>query len=293
MASTTYALRRKCDPSHLRWARAASPAPPSSARSLQEHDDRTLRSVETGRVQQYTQPIDFGINSYRLPQWLLTGFVQDDWKVSPDFTLNIGLRYDRQTLTDDTNNFAPRVGFGWHPGGNRRLSIRGGYGMYYTQIRSNAVAGYLVNGLDGLTTYTATIGQTGFPTCLTCVPVNVDPTTLPASQLPPRDITIRAGQRAFYEAQFARFGLDFDLLPNYPDKLVNPRSQVLTIGAEREVIDGLFVAADYVHQHLSGSDPRSFERPSPLTARTGQVRTWPQPSHRPSAINGRVRKVNV
>src|SRR6185295_7080046 len=107
-------------------------------------------------VQSYTQPIDFGINSYRLPQWLLTGFVQDSIRLRSDLTVDAGLRYDRQTLTDATKNFAPRVGFGWHPNGNSRLSIRGGYGMYYTQIRTNAIAGYLVNGLDGLTTYTAT-----------------------------------------------------------------------------------------------------------------------------------------
>ena len=81
--------------------------------------------------------------------------------------MNLGLRYDRQTLTDATKNFAPRIGFGWHPGGDARTSIRGGYGMYYTQIRANVVASYLVNGLDGLTTYTAIPGQTGFPTCLT------------------------------------------------------------------------------------------------------------------------------
>jgi hypothetical protein len=207
-------------------------------------------------VQNYTQPIDFGISSYRLPQWLLTGFVQDDWKVRPDFTLNLGLRYDRQTLTDATKNFAPRVGFGWNPGGDSRTSIRGGYGMYYTQIRSNAVASYLVNGLDGLTTYTATPTQLGFPTCLTgsCLPVNVDPRTLPASQIPARDITIRAGLRDFYRDQFARFGLNFDLLPNYPDKLVNPRSQVASIGAERELTKGLFLGADYVRQHLTGID---------------------------------------
>jgi hypothetical protein len=248
-------------------------------------------------VQQYTQPIDFGINSYRLPQWLLTGFVQDSIHLRRDFTLDVGLRYDRQTLTDATANFAPRVGFGWHPGGDPRLSIRGGYGMYYTQIRSNAVAGYLVNGLDGLTTYTATLGQTGFPTCLTCVPVNVDPTTLPASQLPARDITIRAGQRDFYEAQFARFGLDFDLLPNYPDKLVNPRSQVLTIGAEREVMDGLFVAADYVHQHLSGIDrtvdlnaPSPFDRTAPGQVRSVAAANLTRPI---LPVNGGVRQVNV
>src|SRR5262249_59131383 len=128
----------------------------------------------------------------------------------------------------------------WQAGNDSRPSTRGGYGMYYTQIRSNALASYLVNGLDGLTTYTAIAGQTGFPTCLTCVPVNVDPRTVPASQLPARDIVIRAGQADFYRAQFARYGLNFDLLPNYPNKLVNPRSQVFTVGAEREITRGLF-----------------------------------------------------
>jgi outer membrane receptor for ferrienterochelin and colicin len=75
-----------------------------------------------------------------------TGFVQDDIRLHRDLTVDLGLRYDRQTLTDATTNLAPRLGFGWHPGGDPRLSIRGGYGIYYTQIRSNAVAGYLVNG---------------------------------------------------------------------------------------------------------------------------------------------------
>jgi hypothetical protein len=248
-------------------------------------------------VQNYTQPIDFGINSYRLPQWLLTGFVQDDWKVRSDFTLNLGLRYDRQTLTHATKNFAPRIGFGWHPGGDARTSIRGGYGMYYTQIRSNAVASYLVNGLDGLTTYTAVAGQAGFPTCLTCVPVNVNPQTLPASQLPARDITIRASRRQFYQEQFARYGLNFDLLPNYPDRLVNPRSQVISIGAEREVLKGLFIEADYVHQHLTGIDrtvdlnaPAPFDRTAPGQVRTVAAANLTRPI-RP--VNGGVRQVNV
>ena len=61
------------------------------------------------------------------------------------------------------------LGFGWHPNGNASLAVRGGYGMYYTQIQSNLVAGYLVSGLDGLTTYTAVPGQLGFPTCLTAL----------------------------------------------------------------------------------------------------------------------------
>ena len=74
--------------------------------------------------------------------------------------------------------------------------------MYYTQIRANALASALTGGLDGIVTYTATPGQTGFPTCLTgpCLPVPFDPRTLPLSQQPARNITIRAGQRDFYQA---------------------------------------------------------------------------------------------
>lgn len=250
-------------------------------------------------VQNYTQPINFGISSYELAQWLLTGFVQDSMHLRQDFTLDLGLRYDRQTLTDANGNFAPRIGFGWHPGGDSRTSIRGGYAMYYTQIRSNAVAGYLVNGLDGLTTYTATPGQTGFPTCLTgtCLPVAVDPRTIPANQLPARDITIRAGRQTFYEAQFARYGLNFDLLPNYPNKLVNPRSQVLSFGGEHEVFRGFFFAGDFIHQHWSNLDrtvdlnaPSPFDRTAP-----GQVRSVAAANAtRPILpVNGGIRQVNV
>jgi hypothetical protein len=250
-------------------------------------------------VQNYTQPINFGISSYNLTQWLYTGFVQDSIHLRRDLTVDLGLRYDRQTLTDATGDFAPRVGFGWHPGGNSRMSIRGGYGMYYTQIQSNLIASYLVNGLDGLTTYTATPGQLGFPTCLTgsCLPLAFDPRTLAASQLPARDITIQAGRRDFYKAQFAKYGLNFDLLPNYPDKLENPRSQVISIGAEREVTKGLFVGADYVHQHWTNlartvdlNAPSIFDRTAP-----GQVRSVAAAnSTRPILpVNGGVRQVNV
>jgi hypothetical protein len=254
-------------------------------------------SLTLADVQNYSQPIDFGINRYDLSQWLLSGFVQDDWKVGSDLTLSLGLRYDRQTLTDAKRNFQPRIGFGWHPGGKARMSIRGGYGLYYTQIQSNLVASYLVNGLDGLTTYTATPGQTGFPTCLTCVPVNVDPKTVPASELPARDITIQAGRRDFYVAQFARYGLNFNLLPFYPDKLVNPRSQVISIGAEREISKGIFFGADFVHQHLNNINrtvdlnaPSIFDRTAPGQTRSVAAANATRPI---LPVNGGVRQVNV
>jgi len=250
-------------------------------------------------VQQYTQPISYGISSYNLKQWMSVLYAQDNFRVSDDLTLDLGIRYDRQTLTDATNNVVPRVGFGWHPNGDPRLAIRGGYGMYYTQIRANALASALTGGLDGLVTYTATPGQLGFPSCLTgsCLPVQFDPRTLPTSQQPARNVTLRAGQRSAYKSQFATYGLNFDLLPNYPDEFVNPRSQVMSIGAEREITKGLFAGADYVHQHWTDLDrsidlnaPAPFDRTAPGQTRSVAAANATRPI---VPVNGGVRSVNV
>jgi len=250
-------------------------------------------------VQQYSQPISYGITSYKLKQWMSVAFVQDRFRVTDQFTVDAGLRYDRQTLTDATKDFAPRLGFAWHPQADSRLVFRGGYAMYYTQIRANALASALTGGLDGLVTYTATPGQTGFPTCLTgpCLPVAFDPRTLPVSQQPARNITVRAGQRDFYKSQFATYGLNFDLLPNYPDTFVNPRSQVTSFGAERELTRGLFAGADYVHQHWTNLDrsvdlnaPTPFERTAPGQTRSVAAAGATRPI---VPVNGGVRSVNV
>ena len=250
-------------------------------------------------VQQYTQPISYGISSYEMKQWMSVAFVQDSIRVNNQLTVDAGLRYDRQTLTDATKDFAPRLGFGWHPSADSRLAIRGGYAMYYTQVRANALASALTGGLDGLVTYTAAPGQTGFPTCLTgsCLPVSFDPRTLPAAQQPARNITLRAGQRDFYKSQFASYGLNFDLLPAYPDEFVNPRSQVTSIGAEREIVTGLFAAADYVHQHWTGLDrsvdlnaPAPFDRTAPGQTLSVAAANATRPI---VPANGGVRSVNV
>jgi len=264
---------------------AATTAPP---------DQLTL-----AQVQQYTEPVSYGVTSYELNQWLGAVFAQDSIRVGRDLTVDAGIRYDRQTLTDATNDFAPRLGLAWHPAGDSRTVVRGGYGLYYTQIRSNLVAGSLLNGLDGYTNYVATPGQLGFPTCLTapCVPLALDPRVLPASQLPARDITIKAGQREFYTAQFAQYGLNFNQLPNYADEFVNPRSQVTSIGAEREILKGLFAGADYVHQHWTDLDrtvdlnaPSVFDRTVPGQTRSVAAANATRPI---LPVAGGVRAVNV
>src|SRR6185295_11932490 len=112
-----------------------------------------------------------------------------------------------------------------------------------------------------------------------------------------RDIVIRAGRREFYQEQFARYGLNFNLLPNYPDQLINPRSQVISIGAEREIIKGMFFGADYVHQHLSDIDrtvdlnaPSPFDRTAVAQIRTVAAANLTRPI---LPANGRGRQATV
>jgi len=77
---------------------------------------------------------------------LLAWFVQDDWKITPDFKLLYGVRYDYYLYPDgisgspyseqfnrDANNFAPRAGFAWTFGRDRKTVIRGSTGLNYDQ----------------------------------------------------------------------------------------------------------------------------------------------------------------
>jgi len=230
--------------------------------------------VTPADIQSYTQGFNFGVGSYTERQWLFAAYAQDSYRLRDDLTLDLGVRYDRQTFSDATGNFAPRVGFGWNPRGDPRTAVRGGYGLYWTQLRSNLAANFELNGPLGIGSYTASPGQTGFPACLTCTPVAFDPNAV-VSTLPPRNVTIRPGRAADYAQTFAQFGVDFSKIPDYPDALVNPRSHVASIGIEREVASNLVISADYVHQHMSDLDrtvdlnaPSPFDRTAP-----GQVRS--------------------
>ena len=63
------------------------------------------------------------------------GFVQDRWQVGSNLTLNLGVRYDYQTLTPQSKDaFAPRLGFAWDPFGTGRTVVRGGGGQFYEPL---------------------------------------------------------------------------------------------------------------------------------------------------------------
>src|SRR5262245_18709061 len=59
-------------------------------------------------------------------------FAEDKWRLANRFTLNLGLRYDRQKQTPNSKaDIAPRVGFAWDLAGTGNTVIRGGVGKFY------------------------------------------------------------------------------------------------------------------------------------------------------------------
>ena len=82
-------------------------------------------------------------------------YVQDDWKMLPYLTLNLGLRYDYEQLPSvqipnanvpltaqmpsDKNNIAPRVGFAWDVFHTGKTLMHGGFGLYYGRIQNGTI----------------------------------------------------------------------------------------------------------------------------------------------------------
>jgi hypothetical protein len=75
-------------------------------------------------------------------------FAGDDWRVRPNVTLSIGIRYEAQTRIHDYADFAPRIGVAWAPGGTKKTVVRGGFGMFYDRFAlTNSLTAARYNGL--------------------------------------------------------------------------------------------------------------------------------------------------
>ena len=129
-------------------------------------------------------------------------FAQDQWKISPKFTLNYGLRWDFESglsnvINPNYSSFAPRVGIAYAP--NNKTVIRAGFGMFYDRYsmsflfvmypqRTVQIPGVVVPGTRkgadtaGWVLNQMTPGPAGFP-------ADAAKTLILTGQLPPNYIT--------------------------------------------------------------------------------------------------------
>jgi len=112
-------------------------------------------------------------------------YAQDEWKVSPRFTLNLGVRYDLEflhTITTQTGNVSPRGGFAWTPFASRKTVLRGSYGLFYDRIPLRPLANALLSANN--TTNPADLSQISISLSPTQAGAPVFPNILSSLTLP-------------------------------------------------------------------------------------------------------------
>ncbi|HZQ19282.1 MAG TPA: carboxypeptidase regulatory-like domain-containing protein [Terriglobales bacterium] len=225
---------------------------------------------DINNVKSYTQ--SYGNANYTVDDTLWASFLQDDVRVRSNLNLNLGLRYERQTFTDSTKDFAPRVGFTWNPRGDGATILRGGLGIYYSQIVDNSEANYALVGPAGVFNYTSTPGQIGFPASIADAPLPAFPV---GAQVPLRSLYLRPGRSSYYD----RF-LPTSALIGYQDALLSPYTEQWTFGVERALAPQWVLSIDYVGSHtIKINRPLDVDPPAPF------IRTAPGETRAPQAAN--------
>ncbi|MFN7923844.1 MAG: TonB-dependent receptor [Bryobacteraceae bacterium] len=239
-----------------------------------------LQAFNLGLPQSYQQGFGDPVVKSTYPYYGF--FVQDSWKVRPNLTFDMGVRYEIDTrkapLPTDKNNVAPRFGFAWDPFHDGKTTVRGGYGIYYSPIYFQI--DYVVNALGEIN------GKRQIPQVLTTIQTagpaaanNIYATLRrqgvitipkPTRRIEPADLT-QFGITISQTGPTPPFSVIFDAAPNY----VNPYSQQGTLGIERQIGNDVAISVSGIWARtLKISRARDTNLlPAPVNPQLG-IRVW-------------------
>lgn len=243
--------------------------------------------------------------------WDHSFFFQDDWKVSRNFVLNLGIRselfgpptelsgyqgtvdaIDRINTSANIDNmrvvkqpkyynrdwkdFAPRFGFAWDPKGDGKMSIRGSYGIFYDRI-IGATTSYIDGNTPGFSQGVTTFpnSASGSDNRITGLPQNLlpqMPSTVPLSPATNRQVTIALFPSNLKSGYLQQF--------NFTIQRELMRDFVIEAGWVRTRGVGLFAWLDANQPRVYGDFLSAFQEMQRFAANSANV---------PSATNTLVR----
>ncbi len=225
----------------------------------------SLQSAALGLPQFYQQ--GFGNPIYNYPRPYGAGFIQDTWTVKPNFTLNLGVRYELDAqygaLATDKNNFAPRLSFAWDPFKDHKTVIRAGYGIFYSPIYGQIAdvvqtLGFVNNTRPIAQVFVPLTGVPGFPPSLTSAAIFQ---TFFAQGLIQCTTPAAGNAACITPANLTQFGINVtNAGPPPPLSVVfsgqpgyrSPYSQQAEFGIEREIAAGWAVSLSGIYVHTIG-----------------------------------------
>ena len=195
-----------------------------------------------------------------------SAFLQDNVTVSDDFTLNLGLRYDRtngydrccgrggertgvtapwapagSSLQTKYYNLAPRIGFTMDVSGDGRAVAHGSWGRYFEKVAIGHISrasGGAFNEDFGYQSYASYfMGKGELPDDFFAADVDFENLT---------DAQAIALQNFVFQPQYLRT-LDAPQFP-IPEDLHSLHTDVINIGFEYEFVDNWVVGVDYIHK---------------------------------------------
>ena len=130
-------------------------------RSRGDYEYTSVAGYLLDQVPDYSALRSAGNTDYWGNRWMWGGYVNDSWRLRPNVTLNLGMRYEYNTVPASearqalnaissvpglitfaapkaqTTNFMPRIGLAWSPGTKGKTSVRAGFGINYDVLFDN------------------------------------------------------------------------------------------------------------------------------------------------------------
>jgi hypothetical protein len=180
-------------------------------------------------------------------------FLQDDWRATSNLSINFGLRYERESILKDRNNWGPRFAVAWDPFKKGKGVIRFGAGRFFNRA--------LLRTIDDFT-----INQTNFDTRLIPGPgTDVQCFNVPANATQPRCVflfslgvnkapptleELKASTITGVSTAFTNAANNFDR--RLDPGLRIPESYQINVGFEREIAKSTIIEANFTWNRTIG-----------------------------------------